>query len=285
MTWLSKLLAKTGIGAGLPSRQSRVPVGLWSKCTSCGNNILSEKFKLNLFVCENCNHHHHIPITQRIQHTMDEGFSYINIPLPKDDPISFTDSKSYKTRLKESRERCSFNDAFAIVDGTIQSMPIVCLFMDFEFIGGSMGIAVGDAIAKSCSIAIERKIPIAIFAASGGARMQEGMFSLMQMPRSVIYVESVKKAGLPYIAVLTNPTTGGVLASFAMRASVTIAEPNAVIGFTGQRVIKDTLGIKLPKGFQSSEFVFEKGFLDQIVHRKDMRKKLSQFLSIINHTK
>jgi acetyl-CoA carboxylase carboxyl transferase subunit beta len=282
MTWLSQLLAKTGIKNPLISRQSRVPAGLWIKCDGCGTNMLTEKFVANLNVCESCNHHHPIKVLERIKLIMDDKFGYINLPLPPDDPIGFVDTKSYKQRLKEARDKCTFNDSFAIVEGTIFNMPVVSIFMDFEFIGGSMGIALGDSIVKAAQVAVDRRIPLIIFTSSGGARMQEGLFSLMQMPRSVIAIEKVKAMGLPYIAVLLHPTTGGVLASFASRASFTIAEPGAIIGFTGQRVIKDTLGIKLPKGFQTSEFVQEKGFIDQVVPRKMLKQKLGTILSIIN---
>jgi len=282
MTWLSKLLEKTGIKTGLSSRQSRVPAGLWVKCSNCGSNILSEKLKENLNVCEYCMYHHPIDIQHRINITFDPNYQLVNMDSPVDDPIEFVDSKSYKQRLVDARSKSDFKDAFAIVDGMISGMPIIGFFMDFAFIGGSMGIAVGDGISLACKMAIERRVPIVIFTSSGGARMQEGMYSLLQMPRTTIAVESVKKLGLPYIAVLTHPTTGGVLASFAMRATVTIAEPDSIIGFTGQRVIKDTLGIKLPKGFQSPEFVYEKGFLDQIIERREMKNTLAKILRLFS---
>lgn len=282
MTWLSKLLEKTGIKTGLSSRQSRVPAGLWVKCSNCGSNALSEKLRENLNVCEYCMYHHSIMISHRIEITFDPGFSFISMDLPPDDPIQFVDNKSYKQRLSEARGKCDFKDAFAIVEGSIFGMPVIGFFMDFSFIGGSMGVAVGNGISLACKKAIERRIPVVIFTSSGGARMQEGMFSLLQMPRTTIAVESVKKFGLPYIAVLTNPTTGGVLASFAMRGTVTLAEPDSIIGFTGQRVIKDTLGIKLPKGFQSPGFLYEKGFLDQIVERKDLKNTLAKLLRLFS---
>ena len=282
MTWLSKLLEKTGIKTGLSSRQSRVPAGLWVKCANCGSNILAEKLRENLNVCEYCMYHHTITISHRIEITFDPGFRFIEAELPPDDPIGFVDSKSYKQRLADARSKSEFKDAFAIVDGNVFGMPIIGFVMDFNFIGGSMGIAVGNGIALACKKAIERRVPVVIFCASGGARMQESMFSLLQMPRTTIAVESVKKFGLPYIAVLTNPTTGGVLASFAMRATITLAEPDSIIGFTGQRVIKDTLGIKLPKGFQSPGFVYERGFLDQIIERKDMKNTLAKLLRLFN---
>jgi len=282
MTWLSQLLAKTGIKSPLTSRQSRVPAGLWTKCDGCGANMLAEKFMSNLNVCESCDHHHPMKVVDRIRVIMDDKFGYVNLALPPDDPINFVDSKPYKQRLKEARDKCSFNDSFAIVEGSIFNMPVVAIFMDFEFIGGSMGIALGDSIVKAAQLAVERRIPLIIFTSSGGARMQEGLFSLMQMPRTVIAIEKVKSMGLAYIAVLLHPTTGGVLASFASRASFTIAEPGAIIGFTGQRVIKDTLGIKLPKGFQSSEFVQQKGFIDQVVPRREIKETLGKILDIIN---
>jgi acetyl-CoA carboxylase carboxyl transferase subunit beta len=223
-----------------------------------------------------------MPITERIQNIMDTGFTYTPLTLPPDDPIDFMGPKSYKAKLKEARDKCPFQEAFSIVTGTIDSMPLVSMFMDFDFIGGSMGIAVGDAIVQTCSIAIKRHIPAIIFSSSGGARMQEGIFSLMQMPRTVVHVERVKKSGLPFISVLTHPTTGGVLASFAMRGSVTLAEPDATIAFTGPRVIKDTLGIDLPPGFQSSQAAYSRGFIDQIVQRNELKGKIAQLLRIYN---
>ena len=282
MTWLSQLLAKSGIKNPLSSRQSRVPAGLWTKCAACSTNILTEKLMNNLNVCEYCQHHHPLSIKERIKSIMDPNFKYIDIKLPEDDPLNFVDTKEYKKRLKDARGNCTFKDAFAVVDGTISDMPAISVFMDFNFIGGSMGIAVGNAIVKAAQIAVERRIPAIIFTSSGGARMQEGLFALMQMPRTVIAVDSIKKAGVPYIVVMTYPTTGGVLASFASRATFTLAEPGAVIGFTGARVIKDTLGIKLPKGFQTAEFIKDKGFIDAIISRKAIKSKLTSILSIFN---
>ena len=281
MTWLSKLFGRKKVETQLGSNiKSKVPSGLWITCENCSQSILSEKMSLK--VCPQCNYHHRLPIMDRINNIMDVGFTYISVPNVADDPIKFMGPKSYISKLKECRANCAFNEAFAVVSGTISGMPIICLFMDFVFIGGSMGVAVGDGITQACSIALKRHIPLAIFSSSGGARMQEGIFSLMQMARSTIWVESVKRAGLPYISVLLHPTTGGVLASFAMRGSITLAEPDATIAFTGPRVIRDTLGIDLPPGFQTSQQVCNRGFIDQVVQRSALKEKIATILRIYN---
>ena len=282
MTWLSKLFGRKKIEKNGVVAKSKVPSGLWTTYENCKESILLEAMTLS--VCPQCNFHHRMNILDRINNILDPGFSYLQVPLPPDDPIHFLGPKPYSAKLKQSREGCAFQEAFAIVSGTIESMPIVSMFMDFDFIGGSMGIAVGDAIAKTCETGIESKVPVIIFSSSGGARMQEGIYSLMQMPRSVIYVESVKRAGLPFISVLTHPTTGGVLASFAMRGSVILSEPDAVVAFTGPRVIKETLGVDLPPGFQSAQSVYSRGFIDQIVQRSMLREKIAQLLRIHNAT-
>lgn len=277
-TWLSKLFKRVGFISN-SSKNTVTPDGLWKKCDHCHNTILTDLLKKNLQVCT-CGYHFRISVKERIHQIFDEGYKSINFNIQFRDPIEFKDLKSYKSRFDDAQKKTNAQEAFQIVDGLIDNQRCIALLMNFDFIGGSMGTAVGEAIKISSELAIEHKLPLVLFSASGGARMQEGLFSLMQMPKTTIAVERLKQHHLPFISVLTHPTTGGVLASFAMRGSITIAEPNSIIGFTGARVIESVMKVKLPENFQTPEFVRDKGFIDHVIHRKDLKPFLAKIIRI-----
>lgn len=281
-TWLSKIFSRIGFTHAKNVNTTVTADGLWQKCTSCNNMILKEIINKNLHVC-NCGYHFKISVMERIQQVFDDGYTLLESDTVCIDPIQFTDLKAYKDRFTDAKKKTNANEAFQIIDGNIDGNRCIGIIMDFDFIGGSMGIAVGEAIKVGAEMAIANKLPFIIFTASGGARMQEGLFSLMQMPKTTIAVERLKAHHLPFITVLTHPTTGGVLASFAMRGSITIAEPNAIIGFTGARVIESVMKVKLPKNFQTPEFVQEKGFIDHVVQRKNLKEFLGKILRILSN--
>ena len=231
----------------------------------------------NLQVCTGCNHHMAISPRARFAALFDGGvFAEVAVPDPVADPLQFRDQKKYPERLKAAQKATGEREAMLVAEGEIGRTPVVCAAQDFSFMGGSMGMFVGNALIAACERAIERRAPLIVFAAAGGARMQEGILSLMQMPRTTVALQMLKEAGLPYICVLTHPTTGGVTASYAMLGDVQIAEPNALIGFAGQRVIENTIREKLPEGFQRAEYLLDHGMIDMVVHRKDMRERLAQ---------
>lgn len=264
------------------SLKKEVPENLWHKCPSCEQMIYLKDLVANLYVCRHCEYHDKFPVLERLASLFDDG-EFVRVPVPKVplDPLKFKDSKKYTDRLKAARQKTGDDEAIIVAEGKIAGKPVVISAFDFDFIGGSMGMAVGEGLVVGAERAIKRKATYMIIPASGGARMQEGILSLMQMPRSIFAVELVKQAGLPYFVILTNPTTGGVSASFAMVGDIHIAEPGAVIGFTGARVIQETLRATLPEGFQSAEFQLEHGMVDMVIHRKDMRTKLSSLLDIL----
>ncbi|EKE09865.1 MAG: hypothetical protein ACD_16C00100G0027 [uncultured bacterium] len=262
--------------------KKEVPDNLWHKCAHCEQMIFRKDLITYQYVCRHCNYHMRMPVKTRLETLFDEG-DYTRIPIPSVpiDPLKFKDSKKYTDRLKTCRTITGEEEAIIVAEGTLGKHPVVIAAFDFSFIGGSMGMAVGEGLVKGAERAIELKAAYIAIPASGGARMQEGTLSLMQMPRSVIAVERVKEAGLPYIPLLTNPTTGGVAASFAMLGDIAIAEPGAVIGFTGARVLQETIRQALPTGFQSAEFQLEHGMVDIVVARKDVRQKLINILDIL----
>jgi len=264
------------------SLKKEVPENLWHKCPSCEQMIYLKDLVANLYVCRHCEYHDKFPVKERLASLFDDG-EFTRVPVPKVpvDPLKFKDSKKYPDRLKAARQKTGDDDAIIVAEGKIAGKPVVISAFDFDFIGGSMGMAVGEGLVAGAERAIKKKATYMIIPASGGARMQEGILSLMQMPRSIFAVEMVKQAGLPYFVILTNPTTGGVSASFAMVGDIHIAEPGAVIGFTGARVIQETLRATLPEGFQSAEFQLEHGMVDMVIHRKDMRSKLESLLEIL----
>ena len=259
-----------------------VPDNLWHKCPRCGQMLFHRELEANLFVCHACSHHLRLDAKRRLAMLFDEGeFSRIELPKSVVDPLKFRDRKRYAERLKESQAKNGGGDAIVVAHGKIGGIAAVVAAFDFDFMGGSMGIAVGEGLLAAARLAILQEAPLIAVPASGGARMQEGILSLMQMPRTVIAVEEVKAAGLPYIVILTDPTTGGVSASFAMLGDVTIAEPDAIIGFAGARVIEETIREKLPEGFQRSEYLLEHGMVDLVVPRAKLRETLVQLIDLL----
>ena len=258
-----------------------VPENLWHQCPACQQMIFHRDLVSNQRVCRHCDHHMRVQPDERLEWTMDSGFARIELPKPTVDPLRFRDTKRYTDRLKDAREKTGRDDAIVVAHGEIEGRSAVVAVMDFDFIGGSMGAAVGDAIVAAAKLAVLQQSPLIVFTASGGARMQEGAVSLMQMPRSVIGVRMVKEAGLPFIVVMTDPTTGGVTASFAMLGDIHIAEPGAMIGFAGARVIEQTVREKLPEGFQRAEYLLEHGIIDMVVKRTEMKATLARVISLL----
>ena len=251
------------------------PENLWIKCDECGTMLFHREFSDNLNVCTSCGHHMKITVRARFEALFDGGiFTEIDVPNPKADPLNFRDQKRYPERMKLAQKTTGEKEAMIVAIGDLGRTPIVAAGQDFAFMGGSMGMYVGNAIIAAAQEAVKLERPLILFAAAGGARMQEGILSLMQMPRTTVAIQMLKEAGLPYIVVLTNPTTGGVTASYAMLGDIHIAEPNALICFAGPRVIQQTLGEKLPEGFQRSEYLLDHGMLDRVTTRNDMREEL-----------
>jgi len=255
--------------------------GLWIKCLACRTTIWKAELEANLMVCPKCQHHFKIGSRQRIELILDAGFELVDGGLVSTDPLNFTDIKPYKQRLKKAQELSGLDDAILNALGTIGKHSVVVSAMEYSFIGGSMGSVVGETIARAADRARLGRKPLIVVAASGGARMMEGVTSLMQMAKISTALAQLDDAGLPYICILTDPTTGGVTASFAMLGDLNIAEPGALIGFAGPRVIEQTIRQKLPDGFQRSEFLLEKGFLDAVVHRKDLKSYLERALDFM----
>jgi acetyl-CoA carboxylase carboxyl transferase subunit beta len=258
-----------------------VPDNLWDKCTKCEQMIFHRDLMANLRVCPHCGHHMRAKATERLEWTLDSGYSRIELPRPVPDPLRFRDTKRYTDRLKEAREKTHLDDAIVVAHGTIAGHRAVVAAMEFDFIAGTMGAAVGDGFVAAARLAALQEAPLIVFTASGGARMQEGAISLMQMPRSVIATRLVKDARLPFIVVLTDPTTGGVTASFAMLGDIQIAEPGALIGFAGQRVIEQTVREKLPEGFQYAEYLHEHGIVDMVVKRTELKAILGRLIGLL----
>ena len=279
MSWFTTFV-RPKVNALIEKKET--PDNLWHKCTHCEQMLFHKDLITYQYVCRHCEHHMRMPVKERLEHLFDEG-DYTRIPVSSVpiDPLKFKDSKKYTDRLKTNRATTGEEDAIIVAEGTIGKHPVVIAAFDFAFIGGSMGMAVGEGLVQGAERAIELKAAYIVIPSSGGARMQEGILSLMQMPRSVIAVERVKEAGLPFIPLLTNPTTGGVAASFAMLGDIAIAEPGAVIGFTGARVLQETIRQALPAGFQSAEFQLEHGMVDMVTSRKDIRQRLINILSIL----
>ena len=278
MSWISNFV-RPKIRA-LVNRE--VPENLWRKCPSCAQMIFHRELEAKLRVCPHCGHHMRIGARRRMEILFDDGeYNSIELPETVTDPLRFRDRKRYGDRLKESQSQTGDKDAILVAHGQMGGMPVVVAAFDFSFMGGSMGIAVGEGMIAAARLAELQDAPLIVVPASGGARMQEGILSLMQMPRTVIAVEQVKAAGLPYIVLLTDPTTGGVSASFAMLGDVAMAEPGAIIGFAGSRVIEETIREKLPNGFQRAEYLLEHGMIDMVVHREDLRDTLIRLLRLL----
>ncbi len=280
MNWITNFV-RPKIQAVLKTKKD-TPDNLWHKCCGCGQLLYLKDFLEVQSVCPKCEFHDRIEPTTRFKNMFNGGeYALVDAPKPKEDPLKFKDQKKYTDRLKTARANSDFNDAIAIAFGQMGNMNVVVALQNFMIMGGSMGMAVGNGIIAAAEHAVAKKAPLVLFTAAGGARMQEGILSLMQMPRTTVAVEMVKDAGLPYVVVLTDPTTGGVTASYAMLGDVQIAEPNALICFAGPRVIKDTIREELPEGFQRSEYLLEHGMVDMIVHRHEMRDKLVQLLGLL----
>ena len=262
---------------GLVSQEKKdIPDGLWTKCKGCGEVIYSRTLQESLWVCPSCNYHFRINSAQIIGLLLDDGqFEEFDANLTSADPLKFRDSKRYPDRIRAAQEKTGLKDGVLCGIGAVEKIPVSCAIMEFEFVGGSMGSVVGEKIARTIERSIERAIPLVIVSCSGGARMQEGILSLMQMAKTSALLAVLARQRIPFISILTDPTTAGVMASYASLGDIIIAEPKALLGFAGQRVIQQTIGQDLPPGFQSSEFFLEHGFLDAIVERKDMRRTLA----------
>ena len=272
MNWISNYV-RPRINSIFSRRET--PDNLWTKCKECGTMLFHREMSDNLNVCTSCGHHMAITPRDRFISLFDGGiYAEINVPIPIDDPLTFRDQKKYPDRMKAAQKSTGEKDAMLVGTGDIGRTRIVAAAQDFSFMGGSMGMYVGNAIIAAAEAAVKAKCPLILFSAAGGARMQEGILSLMQMPRSTVAIQMLKEAGLPYIVVLTHPTTGGVTASYAMLGDVHIAEPNALICFAGPRVIEQTIREKLPEGFQRAEYLLDHGMLDRVTPRTEMRGEL-----------
>ncbi len=259
---------------------------LWTKCPNCGQMLFNKELEKNNFVCSKCDHHLRLPVKKRLEMLFDNGeYREISLPKLKEDPLNFRDSKKYTDRLKAYRKATGEEDAIKVAQGEIGGISAVIAAMDFSFMGGSMGMTVGEGIVKAAEVAMKSNSPLITITASGGARMQEGILSLMQMARTTAAINLLKEKGLPFISILTDPTTGGVSASFAMLGDINIAEKGCVIGFAGARVIEQTIREKLPQGFQRAEYLKEHGMVDIVVNRQNMKDELVKVISIITHNK
>ncbi len=280
MNWLTNFV-KPKLSSLVKRR--KVPEKLWNNCVSCGNMIHHKDLNENLRVCINCEYHFRMSAEDRIKLLFgDNKYKEIELDKTTDDPLSFSDKKKYKDRLREYRNKTKRDDAYILIEGSIRDKEIIAGLMNFEFMGGSMGRAVGGGIVKGAKIAVEKKLPYVVITSSGGARMQEGIISLMQMPRTIAAVDLLNSNKIPYIVILTEPTTGGVTASFAMLGDITIAEKGATIGFAGKRVIQDTIREELPIDFQKAEYLKEHGMVDIVSHRKDLKETLYKVLKHIS---
>ena len=279
MGWFKRI--KGGITTATHEKKE-TPDGLWSKCPRCKTIITTEENKLHLSVCPNCNYHHRIGSSEYFNILFDEKrFTEMDKNMSSVDPLKFTDKKKYSDRLISMQKKTSLKDAVRTAHGKVNGEKVVVACMDFSFIGGSMGSVVGEKIYRAADHSLKNKIPLLIISKSGGARMMEAANSLMQLAKTSIKLAELSESKIPYISLCTDPTTGGTTASFAMLGDINIGEPGALIGFAGPRVVKDTTGKDLPEGFQKSEFLLEKGFLDFICHRKDLKNKINQYLDLL----
>ncbi|HEX5111045.1 MAG TPA: acetyl-CoA carboxylase, carboxyltransferase subunit beta [Vicinamibacterales bacterium] len=277
MPWFKK--TRTPIASSTNEKPSRVPEGLWVKCPGCGQLIYNKDLEQNLQVCPKCAHHFRITAVERLKALFDRGEFTEHFPgLHSNDPLQFTDTKPYRERIQKTIATTGLKDAVVVATGRLDGIPVVAAAMEYAFIGGSMGVVVGEKITRALEMALERRQPAIVISCSGGARMMEGALSLMQMAKVSAALARLDRARVPYISVLTDPTTGGVTASFAMLGDLNIAEPKALIGFAGPRVIEQTIRQKLPEGFQRSEFLVEHGMLDLVVDRRDMKVTIARAL-------
>jgi acetyl-CoA carboxylase carboxyl transferase subunit beta len=277
MAWFKR--EKKRIDQPTPPDERRVKTeGLWTKCENCRTTVWKKDLEANSRVCPKCQHHFRLNATQRLDLLLDSRWIESDVALASNDPLHFTDTRPYAARLKDARRKLNMADAIITAEGLLAGRPIICCSMEFNFIGGSMGAVVGEKVTRAIETAIAKRLPVVIISCSGGARMMEGTISLMQLAKVSAALARLDEERLPFISVLTDPTTGGVTASFAMLGDINIAEPGALIGFAGPRVIEQTIRQKLPEGFQTSEFLLEHGFLDAVVHRKDLKTYISSAL-------
>lgn len=278
MNWLTEIV-RPKIKKTTPKE---IADNLWVRCPNCNQMLFSKELKNSHYVCTACGHHLRLYVEKRFKLLFDdEKYTMIALPVVTEDPLKFKDIQKYSDRLKSNRKKTGCEDAIQVAQGKIGGIESVVAAMDFSFMGGSMGIAVGEGIVKAAKIALKNKQPLITVAASGGARMQEGMLSLMQMARTTAAINELKEAGIPFISILTDPTTGGVSASFAMLGDVNIAEKGCLIGFAGQRVIEQTIHEKLPEGFQKAEYLLEHGMVDMVVSRENMKSELVKVLKVL----
>lgn len=281
MSWIDRIFSKSPTTS---ARKSNVPEGVWTKCTSCEQVLYRDELRRHLEVCPKCGHHMRIDARERLLALLDKGSEQeMAAELEPKDILKFKDLKKYKDRISAAQKETGEKDALVVMSGTLYNMPIIVAASNFSFMGGSMGSVVGAKFVQAAEKAIELNCPFVCFSASGGARMQEALFSLMQMVKTSAVLAKMREKGVPFISVLTDPTLGGVSASFAMLGDINIAEPKALIGFAGPRVIEQTVREKLPEGFQRSEFLLEKGAIDMIVERAEMRSTLASLLSKLTH--
>jgi acetyl-CoA carboxylase carboxyl transferase subunit beta len=277
MSWLERILPPIG-----KNTKKNIPEGLWSKCPECSRVLYQEEIKRLQYVCPQCEHHLQISARARIENFLDVEHQFeVGHNIESTDPLKFKDQKKYKDRSSDAQKKTKEKDALIVKKGFLKGIPVIVAAFEFNFMGGSMGSVVGEKFVRAVDAAIEKKHPLICFSASGGARMQEGLFSLMQMSKTSLAVKLLADKKIPFISVLTDPTMGGVSASLAMLGDVHIAEPNARIGFAGARVVEQTVREELPEGFQRSEFLLEKGAVDMIVHRSELRQKIYQILSAL----
>ena len=283
MSWLSNFV-RPKLRALI--KKSDTPNNLWIKCNSCGQMVYHKDLFESMNVCPNCDHHMKMTARQRIEWILDEGtIKDLNIPEINIDPLKFRDSKRYLDRIKDAKSKTKSEDAIIMASGQIGGNSAIAVALDFNFMGGSMGSAVGEGFLEATKEAVNLNIPLVIFTSSGGARMQEGIFSLMQLPKTVVGVNKLKEKNIPYIVILTDPTTGGVSASFAMLGDVTFAEPGALIGFAGPRVIQSTVKETLPEGFQTAEYLLEHGIIDDVISRKNLKAAIANTIFLIQNNK
>jgi acetyl-CoA carboxylase carboxyl transferase subunit beta len=284
MNWLTSYVKPKLQRLVRSAREEAVPDNLWKKCPSCDNMLFHRDLEVAENVCPKCGHHMRLSAKARLASLFDNGeFQRIELPKTPADPLKFRDQKSYANRLKDAQNKTGENDAILVAHGRMGGIPVVIAAFNFDFMGGSMGVAVGEGLVAAAELAVIQEASLIVIPASGGARMQEGILSLMQMARTTVAIDRVKEHGLPYIVLLTDPTTGGVSASFAMLGDIAIAEPGAVIGFAGARVIETTIREKLPEGFQKAEYLLEHGIIDMVVPRSKMRETLTRIVSLLRN--
>jgi acetyl-CoA carboxylase carboxyl transferase subunit beta len=276
MAWFKK--ARKPMASATAQKPSRVPEGLWVKCPDCAQILYNKDLETNLHVCPKCAHHFRLGASDRLRALFDDAWTEHFSDLTSNDPLHFADTKLYRDRLKATIQSTGIKDAVLVATGRVNGLDVVIAAMEYSFIGGSMGVVVGEKIARAVEMALERRQPLLIISCSGGARMMEGALSLMQMAKVSAALARLDRAGVPFISILTDPTTGGVTASFAMLGDLNIAEPKALVGFAGPRVIEQTIRQKLPEGFQRSEFLVEHGMIDMIVDRREMKNVLGRVL-------